>query len=121
MDDDIIDVDSPEQRTAMRRRHVELGRRMQAVAVAALEELEAKIAAGQPLGLSREDAGALLDVGRRLEREALGEREQAADAPIVGMSTASLLCTWRSTRDWTPSATTRIIWRCRTGLTCHID
>ena len=77
--DDNIDVDSSEQRLAMRKRHVELGRRMQRVATVALAELEAKIAAGQPLGLNREDASALLDAGAKIERAALGETEYDGD------------------------------------------
>jgi proline dehydrogenase len=63
----------------MRRRHLELGLRMQAVASAALQELEEKIAAGRPLNLSREDAETLRDVGAKLEREALGEKKRGGD------------------------------------------
>jgi hypothetical protein len=76
--DDIIDVDSPEQRMAMRRRHVLIGRRMQAVALRALEELEAKVAAGQPLRLSARDAKSLFDAGAKLERAALGKKSRTA-------------------------------------------
>jgi hypothetical protein len=70
--DDIVAFDSPEAITAMRRRHLELGLRMQRVAIAALEELEQKVAAGKPLGLTGEDAEKLLDAGAKLEREAMG-------------------------------------------------
>ena len=73
---DITDVDSPNQRTQMRKRHASIGLRMQAVALRALEELEQKIAAGQPLNLSAHDARTLLDSGAKLERVALGEKEQ---------------------------------------------
>src|ERR1017187_6559771 len=37
---------------AMRRRHLQIGLRFQRIAVYALQELEAKAASGQPLGLS---------------------------------------------------------------------
>lgn len=80
--DDIIDVDSPEARIAMRRRHLELGLRMQAVGVHALEELEQKIAAGKPLDMSSEDAKKLFDSGATMERLALGEHDDGDDAPI---------------------------------------
>jgi hypothetical protein len=72
MDDDISDVDSPEQRMQMRKRHAAIGLRMQAVALRALEELEQKVAAGKPLNMTAEDAEKLRDAGAKLEREALG-------------------------------------------------
>lgn len=55
---------------------------MQAIAVRALEELEQKVAAGQPLNLSADDAKILLDAGSKLERRALGEKEPDDDEPI---------------------------------------
>lgn len=71
---DILDdeFDSPEQRRAMRRRHAELGVRMQRIAVAALEELERKMASGEPLNLTRAQAETLRSAGEKIEREALG-------------------------------------------------
>jgi hypothetical protein len=60
---------------AMRRRHLSVGLRFQAIAVYALEELEKKMASGQPLGLTAEDAKTLLDAGAALERGALGGRK----------------------------------------------
>jgi hypothetical protein len=60
----------------MRKRHLRIGIRFQAVAVYALEELEAKMASGQPLNLSAEDAKILLDAGAKIERAALGEKER---------------------------------------------
>ena len=62
---------------AMRRRHLQIGLRFQRIAVYALQELEAKAASGQPLGLSAEDAKTLLDAGSALERAALGEKGRA--------------------------------------------
>jgi hypothetical protein len=59
----------------MRRRHLSVGLRFQAVAVYALEELEKKMASGEPLGLTAEDAKTLLDAGSALERGALGGRK----------------------------------------------
>jgi len=67
------DFDSHEARAAMRRRHVELGLRLQAVANYALAELERKVAAGQPLNMNREQAETLRDAGEKIEREALGD------------------------------------------------
>jgi hypothetical protein len=80
--DDIVAFDSPEAITAMRRRHLELGLRMQRVAIAALEELEQKVAASKPLGLTAEDAKTLFDAGAKLEHAALGEKDQDDDASI---------------------------------------
>ena len=74
--DDIIDVDSPEQRIAMRKRHLELALRMQAVAIAALKELEQKATIGKPLELTAEDAKALLDTGAKLESAVIGGERQ---------------------------------------------
>ena len=75
-------LDDEESIASMRQRHVRIGLRMQALAVRALEELEAKVAAGKPLGVTAEDAKALLDVGATLEREALGQKEPKDNAPI---------------------------------------
>jgi hypothetical protein len=72
-------LDDPESILAMRRRHAEIGMRMQAVALHALEELERKVVSGQPLGLSADDAKTLLDAGAALERAAMGEKESARD------------------------------------------
>lgn len=82
MDND-DNFDSPAAVIAMRRRHLELGLRMQAVALRALEELERKAEAGQPLNLSAEDAKALHDLGSKLERAALGEKEREDDPSIA--------------------------------------
>lgn len=79
---DTIDVDSPDQRLQMRKRHASIGLQMRAVALRALEELEQKVAAGQPLNLNAEDAKTLLDAGAKLERLALGEKEQEDDASL---------------------------------------
>ena len=78
------EFDSPEARLAMRKRHVELGLRLQRIALYAIEELERKAADGEPLGLSAEDAEKLLDVGRKLECLAAGGNKPDADdgAPI---------------------------------------
>lgn len=83
---DTIDVDSPDQRLQMRKRHASIGLRMQAVALRALEELEQKVAAGQSLNLNAEDAKTLLDAGAKLERSALGEKEQDGDTSIPAVS-----------------------------------
>jgi hypothetical protein len=61
---------------AMRRRHLSVGLRFQAIAVYALEELEKKMASGETLGLTAEDAKTLLDAGSALERAALGEKSR---------------------------------------------
>jgi hypothetical protein len=70
-------VDDYESIEAMRKRHLLIGLQMQKIAVYALQELEAKAASGQPLGLSAEDAKTLLDAGSALERAALGEKGRA--------------------------------------------
>jgi len=77
------DFDSRAAIAEMRRRHVLIGRRMQEVALRALEELEAKVAVGQPLKVSAEDAKILLDAGAKLERAAMGDKEQEGDAPML--------------------------------------
>jgi hypothetical protein len=68
-------VDDAESIAEMRVRHLRLGMRMQAIATKAIEELEKKVKAGQPLGLSAEDARRLLDAGVELEQRALGRKE----------------------------------------------
>ena len=73
--------DGPEARRAMRRRHVELAIRMQAIASAALAEWECKIAAGEPLNVSAQDAKALLDAGRELERESCDGDDDSPKKP----------------------------------------
>lgn len=73
-------LDDVESIIAMRRRHLELGLRMQRLACVGLAEWEAKIASGQKLEMSAADAKALLDAGMELERAALGKKE-SDDAP----------------------------------------
>lgn len=85
MDND-DNFDSPAAVMAMRRRHLELGLRMQAVALRALHELERKAEAGQPLNLSAEDAKTLFDAGAKLERTALGRRKQEGDDESIAAS-----------------------------------
>jgi hypothetical protein len=75
------DFDSAAARVAMRRRHLQIGLRMQAIATYALEELERKIATGEPLGLSAEDAKKLLAAGEKLEREAI--RSRGNEEPVL--------------------------------------
>ena len=53
----------------MRLRHAEIGRRLQEIGIAALEELEQKIKSGEPLNLTAAECKTLLDVGRQLESE----------------------------------------------------
>jgi len=84
--DEIIDVDSPEQRIAMRKRHLEIGLRMQRVAITALEELEQKIAAGKPLGLTGEEAKVMFDAGRALEVRATDDERRDGDDPSKSSS-----------------------------------
>jgi hypothetical protein len=72
-DDDLFTFDSIAERRAMRLRQVQIGRRMQLVAAAALAEWEQKLAAGQPLNMSREDAEKLMVTGEQIERQGLGD------------------------------------------------
>jgi hypothetical protein len=65
----------------MRLRQVHIGRRMQMVAAAALAEWEKKIAAGQPLNISREDAETLRDVGEEMERRGMRDPGDAPGKP----------------------------------------
>ena len=76
--DDIIDVDSVEQRMAMRKRHAEIGRQMQAVGLRALVELERRVASGE-IVLSTEDALELVRAGSEMRRLAQGKNLD--DAP----------------------------------------
>jgi hypothetical protein len=69
-------VDDEESIQAMRKRHLLIGLQMQKLAAIALAELDAKAAAGQPLGLSATEAKNLMDVGTELERGALGEKSR---------------------------------------------
>jgi hypothetical protein len=75
-------LDDVESIASMRRRHLRLALRMQALGVLGLEELEKKAKAGEPLNLTAEDAKTLLDAGAKLEREALGQKEPKDNAPI---------------------------------------
>jgi hypothetical protein len=75
-------LDDDDSIAGMRRRHIQLAMRMQALGALGLAELEAKVAAGEALNLSAEDAKALRDAGTRLEREALGEKEPIPKKPI---------------------------------------
>jgi hypothetical protein len=68
------DLDSPEQRRAMQKRHVQMVLRLQALVIRALEEMEQKVAAGQPLNLTADECKTLLDVGRKLAPWAMGEQ-----------------------------------------------
>ena len=76
--EDIIDVDSPEQRMARRKRHAEIGRRMQAVGLRALQELERRVASGE-IVLNTEDALELVRAGAEMRRLAQGKNLD--DAP----------------------------------------
>ena len=71
--DDLFTFDSAIERRAMRLRQVQIGRRMQLVASAALAEWEKKIADGQPLNIAREDALRLMATGEQIERLGLGD------------------------------------------------
>ena len=72
------DFDSPQAIREMNARHVRLGRRMQAVGLRALAELERKLAAGE-ISLSVEEAKALFDGGAKLRQAAALED---GDAPL---------------------------------------
>jgi hypothetical protein len=58
--------DDYEAIVAMRRRHAEIGRRLLAIAVRGLEELEAKVAAGEQLDMTAQDVRKLLDTAADL-------------------------------------------------------
>lgn len=64
-------VDDPAEIMDMRRRHVRLAMLAQEIALAALLEMKARLAAGQ-LNLTYEEAERLRGAGAKLEREALG-------------------------------------------------
>lgn len=78
----ILGLDDDDSIEDMRRRHLSVGLRMQAIAIRAFEELEQKAAAGEPLNLTAENAKTLLDAGAKLEREALGEKEPDGDGSL---------------------------------------
>jgi hypothetical protein len=89
-DTDIIldndnDFDSPAARAAMRKRQAQFGRMMMMIAAVGLRELEQKIASGQVLDMSAEDARKLYESGARLERAAIGEHD-GDDAPVPPVS-----------------------------------
>ena len=73
---------------AMRRRHLKFGLLAQEIALAGLLELKAKKDQGLPLNMSEGDARQLLDLGQKLERSAMGEKEHddGDDAPILPVS-----------------------------------
>ena len=76
-------LDDAESIIEMRQRHLSIGLRMQKLALLALEELEAKAAAGKPLNLTTEDAYVFLSAGEQLERDALGgKKPDDDDAPM---------------------------------------
>jgi hypothetical protein len=82
-DERVTGLDDAASIIEMRQRHLDVALRMQRVAVRAIEELEQKLARGEPLNLSAEDAKTLLNASAKLERSALGEKEPAdGDAPI---------------------------------------
>lgn len=82
-EDCTLGLDDPQSILEMRKRHLELGLRMQRLACIALEELEVKVKTGQKLDMSAKDAKMLLDEGAKMERAALGEKEpDGGDAPI---------------------------------------
>lgn len=83
-DDNIIPgLSDAESIIAMRRRHLELGLRLQRLAIIALEEWEQKVKAGKPLDVSVEDARTLLATGKELERSGLGKKEPDDDDPTI--------------------------------------
>ena len=50
----------------MRRRHAEIGMRMMRLALYALQELEEKIARGEPLNMGADDVQKMLDAAAKL-------------------------------------------------------
>jgi hypothetical protein len=50
---------------AMRRRHAEIGMRMQSIALYGLEELERKVAAGEQLDMSADDVKKMLEAAAK--------------------------------------------------------
>jgi len=84
MDDDTT-FDSIIARREMRHRHAELGRRALAIADVALRELEAKVARGEAVNMTREEALRLRDAGAEMvERAAQGEPDGDAPIPPTG-------------------------------------
>jgi len=70
MSDKLIEDDLARGVPEMRRRHLAIALRMQAVATHALQELEQKIAHGQPLNMTADEAQKLRDAGLELEKAA---------------------------------------------------
>lgn len=77
--DDIIDLDSPLAHRQMRERHIRIGKRMQAIGMLALAEIERRVQAGE-LVLSTEDALELVRAGAEMRR--LAQDKPDDDAPI---------------------------------------
>ena len=62
-DADFDDVDSTAARRALQQRHIQMSRRLEELAIRAMEEIQQK---GEPLNLTAAEAKALFDLGRKL-------------------------------------------------------
>jgi hypothetical protein len=64
--------DDPQSILDMRKRHAEIGMRMQRLALHGLEESEAKVARGEALDMTADDVQKMLDVAAEL----IGDRKK---------------------------------------------
>jgi hypothetical protein len=70
-------------RLEMRKRHANIGMTLQSLAVRGIQELQAKVAAGTPLGLEPAELSKFLDVGARMEARAYGEDRDSRFTQII--------------------------------------
>lgn len=63
---DFDDLDSTEARRALQKRHIQMSRRLEELAIRGMEEMQRKVAAGQPLNLTAEECKALFNLSRKL-------------------------------------------------------
>jgi hypothetical protein len=84
-DADFEDVDSAAARRALQQRHLRMSRRLEEFAIRGMEEMQQKVARGEPLNMSAPDAKALLDLSRKLAPSlAVGEEMLALLDSVSG-------------------------------------
>ena len=65
-DADFDDLDSIQAARAVQKRHLRMAQRLEELAIRGMEEMQRKVARGEPLNMSASDAKALLDLSRKL-------------------------------------------------------
>ena len=65
-DADFDDLDSIRAARAMQKRHLQMAQRLEELAIRGMEEMQRKVAAGQPLNLTAEECKTLFNLSRKL-------------------------------------------------------